>query len=371
MQKATFQAGRCSGTKHNFGEYNRQDYVQHPEKTGSNLCYDLRSGEMLPLPAGEACEEGIIRGAYTVLYSEGLEARNARYRASRHEERCKGIEELYKAPKTRPKETILQIGNVDEHATEEQLIRAVELYVERVQKYCEEHGIKHQFLSCAIHLDESTPHAHIKEVYSAVDSHGHLMPMQEECFRQAGVQLPDPAAPEGRYNNRTITFDSMRRDMFEGICMELGIELDRERRSGRKHMERQAYIVEQQAATIERQAGAIEHQTQQIRNNNGVLQNQVEQYRENQRLLAAQYEKKSTIEQWIREQLPQIREQIHATRQQMEELGILDMSMKYLDYVKEHDYEAYEGIMRRGVDGIDLALREVVDAMEDIGIEDI
>lgn len=55
---------------------------------------------------------------------------------------------------------------------------------------------------------------------------GHEVSAQEKALREAGIELPDPSKPEGRYNNRKITFDKMRREMFQEICLKHGLNIE-------------------------------------------------------------------------------------------------------------------------------------------------
>ena len=57
---------------------------------------------------------------------------------------------------------------------------------------------------------------------------------QEKALREAGIELPDPSKPEGRYNNRKITFDKMRREMFQEICLKHGLKIEVEPRPQRQ-----------------------------------------------------------------------------------------------------------------------------------------
>ena len=43
------------------------------------------------------------------------------------------------------------------------------------------------------------------------DKDGHFIIAQEKLLREAGIELPDPSKPEGRYNNRKITFDKTKK----------------------------------------------------------------------------------------------------------------------------------------------------------------
>lgn len=56
-----------------------------------------------------------------------------------------------------------------------------------------------------MHFDEKTPHVHERAIMDVKDKDGHFIIAQEKALREAGIELPDPSKPEGRYNNRKIT----------------------------------------------------------------------------------------------------------------------------------------------------------------------
>lgn len=244
--RVTLRGQRCEGTKHNFREFDTSnvDHI-HDDKTCDNIYIDLTADEFLPIPDGfKVPEAQIISRVYDDLYSDGLEALNQRYIDSRHKERCRTMDELMKGKQTRPTEQILQIGNRDDiPVPADTLIQAIQTYTERVRDYCISNGIKHKFLSCAIHFDETTPHVHLKETFYAA-TEGGFMPRQEECFRQAGISLPHPEQPESKYNNRKITFDATRREMLQEICRELGLDIITEPRPNRRHKSKADYVAE-------------------------------------------------------------------------------------------------------------------------------
>lgn len=327
-KRVTFHSGRVKGSKHNFREFDisKSDHID-AKRTVNNLNYNLyKQDEIIPMPQGVMIpEKTICSDAYTELYNAGLEALNGRYRASGHKERCKTMEHLLTSSKTRPNEIILQVGKIFDTIRPELFCRAVENYIVNVNDYCRQNGVKHEFLSCSIHLDESTPHAHIKETYAAYTKDGNLMPLQEECFRQAGMSLPDPEQPEGRYNNRKITFDQKRREIWQETCKNLGIEIETNPGISTKELKKKDFI---------------------------------------QRKILA----------WTKQQLPQIMGMIENARQQMADAGVLDLSYKYLEVLKVQDKSTYDEIMRNGIQGVDDTFREVVsninEVMDGIDISD-
>lgn len=234
--RTTTRGGRQGKAKHNDRTYlppeerpreNRYGYVGYSD--APNLTF----------------REAELR-YYEGRYSKGLEARNERYKRQGHKERCKTIEDLYKSDKTCPTETIFQIGDVDKCADPETLKKCYFEYLKVIQDWNSKHGWHFHILDYAMHFDESTPHVHERAIMDVKDKDGHFIIAQEKALREAGIELPDPSKPEGRYNNRKITFDKMRREMFQEICLKHGLKIEVEPRPQRqKHKSVHEYKREQ------------------------------------------------------------------------------------------------------------------------------
>ena len=56
---------------------------------------------------------------YTNHFENALEHQNERYKLARHHERIKTVEQYYTNRRTMPEDKILQIGDINEHATGE------------------------------------------------------------------------------------------------------------------------------------------------------------------------------------------------------------------------------------------------------------
>lgn len=214
--RTTTRGGRQGNAKHNDRTYlsederpreNRYGYVGHSD--APNLTF----------------KEAELR-YYEKHYSEGLNARNERYKKQGHKERCKTIEDLYKSDKTCPTETIFQIGDVNKCADPETLKKCYFEYMKAIQDWNYKHGGHFHILDYAMHFDESTPHVHERAIMDVRDKDGHFIIAQEKALREAGIELPDPSKPEGRYNNRKITFDKFRREMFQEICLKHGLKIE-------------------------------------------------------------------------------------------------------------------------------------------------
>lgn len=102
-----------------------------------------------------------------------------------------------------------------------------------------------------MHLDESTPHVHVRQVYDALNQYGELCPQQEKALEELGFELPDPTKKKGRFNNRKISFDAECRKLFLDIGQKNGVELEYEPEyGGASYLEKQDYIIEKQKQQI-------------------------------------------------------------------------------------------------------------------------
>ena len=93
--------------------------------------------------------------------------------------------------------------------------------------WSESHGGNLIVLSYVNHFDETTPHTHGREVWQAKRD-GIWVVSQELGMEQAGIPLPDPTKPVGRYNNRNMTYTAMCRSKFQEICRDYGFEIETE-----------------------------------------------------------------------------------------------------------------------------------------------
>lgn len=75
---------------------------------------------------------------YEELYGKGLDARNQRYLAGRHKERCRTMGEIYQDLKTAPLESIWQVGNSHSDMPKEEmrdaLIKAWNMTIVEIRK---------------------------------------------------------------------------------------------------------------------------------------------------------------------------------------------------------------------------------------------
>lgn len=200
---------------------------------------------------GQTDIERSERAWYDRAYSQAIEKTNSRYIREGHSDRCKTTDDLYNGKLTRPEEMIIQVGNRDVRVDDQAFLGAVNDYLSRLDEWNKAHGGHMTILSIALHMDETTPHVHIRRVWDYQDRDGLTRLGQNKALEQAGVELPDPSKPVGRYNNRKMTFDHEARDMWHEACLAHGLEIETEPVPDRRHQDKADYIRGQMSKEID------------------------------------------------------------------------------------------------------------------------
>ena len=207
---------------------------------------------------------------YEIHYSHFVKSQNARNAKIRHTERNRTIDDLLAGKKTCPEETIYQFGTLDEHASVEDLVLVV---TEFMAEFHERFGAHVHVLDWALHLDESTPHIHERHVFECENNYGEIAPQQEKSLETLGFDLPDPAKPLSRRNNRKITFDAACRKMLFEIAKRHGLDLEEEAEYGnRKYLEKQDFILAKQKKQLADQQSKLDELTLKVNNMETLLE---------------------------------------------------------------------------------------------------
>lgn len=154
-----------------------------------------------------------------------LTDKNKRYKNQRHEDRCQTMEDYRRSPRSCPDEIIFQFGNKDDHVSPEQL----QIITDEVMGYLTDKYPNFHPLDMALHVDEATPHIHLRGVWMATDEHGLPMVSQSKALEEMHVERPQPDLPSGRHNNAKMTFSSDLRAEYERVCEHCGFKVNRER----------------------------------------------------------------------------------------------------------------------------------------------
>lgn len=249
--RATIHNGRTSHLgaftpKHNDRNFdiNHAEHID-PERVKNNRYWNWTGKEITFEAAEQAFYEKHIR--------KHLDAQNARYRAQRHAERAKTMDEYRRSPQTCPEEVILQIGKLGDTIPADMMARIIQEQINWEQKQFP--GVK--VLNVALHMDEQgAPHIHERRAWVYTDKAGNLAISQNKSLEQMGVELPNPDKPRGRFNNRKQTFSKICREHLLQICREHGLEIEEipqeKSRSGRTLEDYQAGEAERRAAEADR-----------------------------------------------------------------------------------------------------------------------
>ena len=185
---------------------------------------------------------------YEKHFTDYLNAQNARNEQIRHKERNRTIEEYARGTNTRPEDKILQIGDIKHHATKEQLW---ECALEYLNRFNDLFGDQCKILDMALHMDEATPHVHVRRVWIAKNDEGQEYVNQKRALEQLGITRSDQDKPEGRYNNPKMTFTQTDIQLFRDICIEKGLDIDQEPPERRKSLSTLNYKKQEIAKDIE------------------------------------------------------------------------------------------------------------------------
>lgn len=247
--------GRAYSPKHNDRQFSLQNSTHiDPTRTSNNWTWQWLEND------GVLCSfEDAERIFYARHISDHLQAVNCRYEAQRHSERVRSLDEYRRAPQSCPEETIVCIGNRNNHPDPGELLAA---YLE-LQHWQKKTFPQLHVLDYALHLDEQgAPHIHERHVWTYTDTDGHLAVGQARALEQMGIERPHPEQPRNRYNNEKMTYTQAVREKFVEICRQRGLEIEtqpRERsQSGLTLIEYQARQEEQRLQTLQREADSLE-----------------------------------------------------------------------------------------------------------------
>lgn len=323
--RATIHNGRTSHLgaftpKHNDRNFNIS-HAEHidPERVKDNRYWNWTGN---PETTFEAAEIAF----YEKHISAHLEAQNARYRAQRHAERVKTMDEYRKSPQTCPEEVILQIGKLGDTIPADMMARIIQEQINWEQKTFP--GVK--VLNVALHMDEQgAPHIHERRAWVYTDKAGNLAISQNKSLEQMGVELPNPDRPRGRFNNRKQTFSKRCREHLLQICREHGLEIEKipqeKSKSGRTMEDYKANEAERKAADAERRREFSERAAESAEKQAESAKNTARSYEEHAEQVARQINSEygeladaGLQKQEMQEQLEQLQERLEQVQEQLE-----------------------------------------------------
>lgn len=323
--RATIHNGRTSHLgaftpKHNDRNFNI-NHAEHidPERVQLNRYWNWTGNPETTFETAEAA-------FYEKHIRKHLDAQNARYRAQRHAERAKTMDEYRKSPQTCPEEVILQIGKMGDTIPADMMARIIQEQINWEQKQFP--GLK--VLDVALHMDEQgAPHIHERRAWVYTDKAGNLAISQNKSLEQMGVELPNPDKPRSRFNNRKQIFSRMCREHLLQICREHGLEIEEipqeKSRSGRTledykagEADRRAAEAEHRRAFSERAAESAEKQAESAKDTARSYEEHAEQVARQINNEYGELADAGLQKQEMQEQLEQLQERIDNLQKQLE-----------------------------------------------------
>ena len=301
VMKATLHIGRLKGKssgKHNDRSFDteKNESIIHPENARYNVYYVTdEDGRFQPVEGGNGAFEKREREFYKTHFSDALGAKNDRYRAEGHKERCKTITEVRRGERTAPTEIILQVGNEKTpYLNAGRFRQMAQVFMQEMRKNYPDFKI----LNFAIHCDETSMHAHVRGVFVAHDRDGYEEPNQTKALQNMGFDLPDPTAKRSRENNEMVTFtDQIRtkwQDTIEMIDPEISIDREVTDR-GKRHQKTLKGDVQQ----LEEQRSELQHEIDYLMTRTAREQEKLTKIRQN--VLETDYSRFEAMEQFIDE----------------------------------------------------------------------
>lgn len=323
--RATIHNGRTSHLgaftpKHNDRNFNIS-HAEHidPERVKDNRYWNWTGNPETTFEAAEAA-------FYEKHIRQHLDTQTARYKAQRHAERAKTMDEYRKSPQTCPEEVILQIGKLGDTIPADMMARIIQEQINWEQKQFP--GVK--VLDVALHMDEQgAPHIHERRAWVYTDKDGNTAISQNKSLEQMGVELPNPDRPRSRFNNRKISFSRMCREHLLQICREHGLEIEEipqeKSRSGRTLEDYQAGEAEKRAAEAERRRQFSERAAESAEKQAESARDTARSYEEHAERVAGQINAEygeladaGLQKQAMQEQLEEMQERLERVQEQLE-----------------------------------------------------
>lgn len=323
--RATIHNGRTGkdgayNTKHNDRQFDIKN-AEHidPERVKNNRYWNWTDNPETTFEAAEAA-------FYEKHIKQHLDAQNARYRAQRHAERAKTMDEYRKSPQTCPEEVILQIGKMGDTIPADMMARIIQEQINWEQQQFP--GVK--VLNVALHMDEQgAPHIHERRAWVYTDKDGNFAISQNKSLEQMGVELPNPDKPRGRFNNRKQTFSRMCREHLLQICREHGLEIEEipqeKSKSGLSHIAYMTRQEEEKAVNAERRRQFSERAAESAEKREESARDAARSYEEHAEQVAKQINNEygeladaGLQKQEMQEQLEQLQERIDNLQKQLE-----------------------------------------------------
>lgn len=321
--------GRVYSPRHNDRDFYLQKSTHiDPARTADNWTWTWMENY------GFLCSfEDAEREFYVRHISDHLRAVNFRYEAQRHAERVKTIDEYRRAPQSCPEETIICIGNRDNHPDPSELLAA---YLE-LQHWQQRQFPQLHVLDYALHLDEQgAPHIHERHVWTYTDADGHLAIGQAQALKQMNIQRPHPEQPRERSQSglTLLKYQSRQEEQrLQGLQREAdNLEIDRlldaitpsieeEQAQERLYeLQQQCQDMQTQTAILQKQASELQQQCQDMQMQNQTLQEQATTLQLQNQALQTQRQTEYKRLQQVTARRSAVSQQVRAATRDLQEL---------------------------------------------------
>ena len=167
----------------------------------------------------EDCE----RKYYDARFGPALNLQNEKYAKRRQYVYMRTMDEYIANEDTCPEETVIYIGDKDDHVDVELLKKITTEQIEWERKTYPNVVI----LDYALHVDEEgAPHYHKRQVWEAADRNGNMIVSQTKALKAMGIGLGKKGT---RYDNAKQVYTAQCRAHFEDLCRSYGVEVNTER----------------------------------------------------------------------------------------------------------------------------------------------
>lgn len=246
--RITNHNNRVKGNKHNDRNLTEKEKKEAKNidfsRTKNNKYFVIQDDKFKNLSMSEfETFEEFEKDFYKKNFSSYCEKWNEK---QKNKDRLKTPESLRTNIRTQLDEEILQIGDKDFHPSEKEFIEITKNYISWHKK---------TFPNCkivdfAVHLDEATPHAHIRKCWLSNDEKtGELYPCQKYSLEQMGIKPPKENAPISKFNNAKQTYTKMCREQTISICKNYNLDIEKnpkEENKGKTTLEKEVYILKKQ-----------------------------------------------------------------------------------------------------------------------------
>lgn len=213
---------------------------------------------------------------YDNILKDNLKEQHKRNASRRQTCLDKNAIDVLLSTKTRPEESILQIGNKDYCPVSAEQLWSI--YQDYVQEHNARFGKHIQILNAVLHADEptGTVHVHERKAYIGVNRYGETCIGKDSALAQLDIERPDLTKITSRRNNRKQTYTAECRQMWLDICKKHGLKLETEPRvyEDKHGLELIEYKVRQEHKKLDKVMQEVTDQKQIIFTNTKIINEQ-------------------------------------------------------------------------------------------------